>query len=64
MNAASTESRRHTPDVLEAAITTTVDFSFVTTVHRPELPDVHLGFVFQHQAKYAECRTETPEVSA
>lgn len=26
---------------------------FVTTVHRPGLPDVHLGFRFQHQAEHA-----------
>lgn len=26
---------------------------YVTTVHRPGLPDVHLGFAFQHQAEHA-----------
>lgn len=26
---------------------------FVATVHRPNLPDVHLGYVFQHQAESA-----------
>lgn len=29
------------------------DYPFVTTVHRPGLPDVHLGFAFQHQAEMA-----------
>lgn len=31
---------------------------FVTTIHRPQLPDVHLGFGFQHQAERA-CRSLT-----
>ncbi|TXI51938.1 hypothetical protein [Mycolicibacterium mageritense] len=26
---------------------------FVATVHRPNLPDVNLGYGFQHQAEYA-----------
>lgn len=26
---------------------------FVATVHRPNLPDVHLGYGFQHQAESA-----------
>lgn len=29
------------------------DYPFVATVHRPGLPDVHLGFAFQHQAELA-----------
>lgn len=29
---------------------------FVTTVHRPAMPDLHLGFAFQHQAEQA-CRS-------
>jgi hypothetical protein len=28
-------------------------YPFVATVHRPALPDVHLGFVFRHQAEHA-----------
>lgn len=52
MNAA-TESHQHTSDSLETQMTTTVDFPFVTTVHRPGLPEVHLGFAFQHEAQYA-----------
>jgi len=28
-------------------------YSFVATVCRPGLPDVHLGFKFQHQAEHA-----------
>jgi hypothetical protein len=37
---------------------TCVDYGFITTVHRPGLPDVHLGFAFQHQAEQA-CRSLT-----
>lgn len=29
------------------------EYPFVATVHRPGLPDVHLGFAFQHQAELA-----------
>ena len=39
-------------------MTTAVDFPFVTTVHRPGLPDVHLGFAVEHQAEQA-CRSLT-----
>ncbi|MBF6302268.1 hypothetical protein IU459_32715 [Nocardia amamiensis] len=34
-------------------MTATTDYPYVTTVHRPGLPDVHLGFVFAHQAEHA-----------
>lgn len=34
-------------------MTTSSDYPFITTVHRPGLPDVHLGFAFQHQAELA-----------
>lgn len=37
----------NTPDV------TSADYPYVATVHRPELPDVHLGFQFAHQAEHA-----------
>ncbi|MFI5782632.1 hypothetical protein [Nocardia sp. NPDC051570] len=30
-----------------------MDYPFVATVHRPGLPDVHLGFTFRHQATHA-----------
>jgi hypothetical protein len=44
----------HASDRLETAMTTTaIDFPFLTTVHRPGLPDVHLGFAFPHQAEHA-----------
>lgn len=32
---------------------TTSNFPFVAIVHRPGLPDVHLGFAFEHQAQHA-----------
>lgn len=34
-------------------MTTDIDYSFVTTVHRPGLSEVHLGFAFPHQAEHA-----------
>ena len=34
-------------------MTTTSTYPFVTTVHRPGLPDVQLGFVYQHQVEHA-----------
>ncbi|MET9260326.1 hypothetical protein [Amycolatopsis sp. NPDC004079] len=36
-----------------AADDTAADFPFVAIVHRPGLPDVHLGFAFEHQARQA-----------
>jgi hypothetical protein len=34
-------------------MTTAIAYSFVTTVHRPGLPDVQLGFTYGHQAEHA-----------
>lgn len=34
---------------------------FVATVHRPQLPAVHLGYPFQHQAEYA-CASLTSDL--
>lgn len=34
-------------------MTTTIAYPFVTTVHRPGLPDVQLGFTYGHQAEHA-----------
>lgn len=31
----------------------TVTYPFIVTVHRPGLPDVHLGFTFEHRAEHA-----------
>lgn len=39
-------------------MTVSSDYPFVTTVHRPGLPEVHLGFAFEHQAEMA-CRSLT-----
>jgi hypothetical protein len=34
-------------------MTDSAGYPFTTTVHRPGLPDVHLGFWFEHQAEEA-----------
>jgi hypothetical protein len=38
---------------METGMRTARDHPFFTTVHRPGLPDVHLGFAFAHQAEHA-----------
>lgn len=41
------------PTLLEIAVTDSTDYPFAATVHRPGLPDVHIGFPFKFQAEHA-----------